>query len=117
MRVKAAADDEQYRLITECRTSGLTDYQWCLKHDIKLGTFYGWVNRLRKAGAYNIPNAAKFPKAFGQEIKTPGVIPEYLLAQTLVMEIMLNGAAIRIPNGTDRALLECTIRMLREQPC
>ena len=68
MRVKAAADDEQYRLITECRTSGLTDYQWCLKHDIKLGTFYGWVNRLRKAGAYNIPNAAKFPKAFGQEI-------------------------------------------------
>lgn len=43
MRANAVAADEQYRLIMECRASGLTDYQWCLEHDIKPGTFYNWV--------------------------------------------------------------------------
>lgn len=42
----------------ECRTSGLTDHEWCLQHDIKPGTFYNWVKRLRKAGCPETPNAA-----------------------------------------------------------
>ena len=31
--------EKQYRLIMECRQSGLTDHQWCVEHDIKPGTF------------------------------------------------------------------------------
>lgn len=50
MRATRIPADEQYRLIMECRTSGLTDHEWCLQHDIKPGTFYNWVKRLRKAG-------------------------------------------------------------------
>ena len=41
MRSKRIPAEEQYRLITECRQSGLTDHQWCVEHDIKPGTFYG----------------------------------------------------------------------------
>lgn len=43
MRSKRIPAEEQYRLIMECRQSGLTDHQWCVEHDINLGTFYNWV--------------------------------------------------------------------------
>ena len=35
MRAKLVPVNEQYRLIMECRASGMTDYQWCVEHDIK----------------------------------------------------------------------------------
>lgn len=50
MRSKKIPAEERYRLIMECRQSGLTDYQWCVEHDIKPGTFYNWVKRLRQKG-------------------------------------------------------------------
>ena len=43
MRSKRIPAEKQYRLIMECRQSGLTDHQWCVEHDIKPGTFYNWV--------------------------------------------------------------------------
>ena len=48
MRAPRVLVEEQYRLIMECRKSGLSDYQWCLNNDINPGTFYNWVKRLRK---------------------------------------------------------------------
>ena len=33
---------EQYRLVMECRQSGLSDYQWCLEQGIKPSIFYNW---------------------------------------------------------------------------
>lgn len=50
--------DEQYQLIMECRTSGLSDFQWCTEHDINPGTFYNWVKRLRRKACYEIPEPA-----------------------------------------------------------
>lgn len=55
MRAKAVTADEQYRLIMECRASGMTDYQWCMANNIKPGTFYNWVRRLRQSGDMEIP--------------------------------------------------------------
>ena len=48
MRAPRVPVEEQYRLIMECRKSGLSDHQWCLNNDINPGTFYNWVKRLRK---------------------------------------------------------------------
>ena len=50
MPAKRTLPEEQYKLIQECRASGLTDYQWCKQNDIHPGTFYNWVSRLRKRG-------------------------------------------------------------------
>lgn len=61
MRSKRIPTEEQYRLIMECRQSGLTDHQWCVEHDIKPGTFYNWVKRLRQKGCVDLqrqPHAA-----------------------------------------------------------
>lgn len=56
MKSKRIPVEEQYRLIMECRQSGLTDHQWCVEHDIKLGTFYNWVKRLRQKGCVDLPD-------------------------------------------------------------
>ena len=47
--------DQQYQLIMECRSNGLTDYQWCKDHGIHPGTFYNWVRRLRTKACHDIP--------------------------------------------------------------
>ena len=56
MRSPRVPVEEQYRLIMECRKSGLSDYQWCLNNDINPGTFYNWVSRLRKNNSKDIPD-------------------------------------------------------------
>ncbi len=43
-------------LITECRTSGLSDYQWCEQQGINKLSLSNWINRLRKAD-YQFPNS------------------------------------------------------------
>ncbi len=55
MRSKRIPAEKQYRLIMECRQSGLTDHQWCVEHDIKPGTYYNWVKRLRQKGGMDLP--------------------------------------------------------------
>ena len=60
MRSKRIPAEEQYRLIMECRQSGLTDHQWCVEHDIKPGTFYNWVKRLRQKGCVDLPASTSF---------------------------------------------------------
>ena len=40
MKTQRRTADEQYQLIMECRSSGLSDYQWCTEHNINPGTFY-----------------------------------------------------------------------------
>ena len=55
MRSKRIPAEEQYHLIMECRQSGLTDHQWCVEHNIKPGTFYNWVKRLRQKGCVDLP--------------------------------------------------------------
>ena len=42
---------EQLKLINECRTSGMTDIDWCREHGIAVSTFYYWVKQLRKEAA------------------------------------------------------------------
>ena len=56
MNTPKVSRDEQIRLIHECRTSGLSDSQWCLQHGIRPGTFYNWVSRIKKKGDVYIPD-------------------------------------------------------------
>lgn len=135
MRAKPVTADEQYRLIMECRSSGLTDYQWCIEHNIKPGTFYNWVKRLRQKGGNEVQAAARFKSPVKQEVVKieltkpaakvlePGSISEPIpyswptSSEMPVLELVMTGTTIRIPNGTDPVLLEQTIRILRELRC
>ena len=135
--VKRTAD-EQYRLIMECRSSGLSDFQWCNEHGIKPGTFYNWVKRLRNKACYEIPPATGrggYKPSEQQDVvkleivdqpvlheETPqllSVLPDHTDTNCMeaTAEIKLGSALIRISNGIDPALLAQIIRSVGGASC
>ena len=127
MRTSRVSADDQYRLIMECRRSGLSDQQWCMDHDIKPGTFYNWVKRLRQKGCQDIP--ATTGRATGRPVEQEVVriernqmlatsLPDTLLGQLPAsMELSIGNLKLKIPNGTDSMLLAQTIKVLSELAC
>ena len=51
------SDEKWLDLISECRSSGLSDKDWCMEHQIGISTFYYHVKRLRNKEC-SIPPAA-----------------------------------------------------------
>lgn len=114
---------EQYELILECRSSGMSDHQWCVAHDINPGTFYNWVKRLRRKGGYEIPqpsNRDSFSPAPKQDVVKIEILPEICMpqqpdidttpmsraaVQTAPVEIFLGNLKIRVTNDVDPCLL------------
>lgn len=119
MRAKLVPVNEQYRLIMECRASGMTDYQWCVEHDIKPGTFYNWVKRLRQSGCENIPPASRRKISARQEVvkidfsgssfevsdfsNTPETVYSSCASasEDWLLELFIADAALRIPQSAD----------------
>ena len=52
MNPKRVRKSEQVELIMECRRSGISDYQWCKSMEIRPGTFYNGVSKLRASSAF-----------------------------------------------------------------
>lgn len=130
MRATRIPADEQFRLIMECRASGLTDHEWCMQNGTRPGTFYNWVKRLRKNGCTDIPKSAGGHAHGRQEVVRIELAPPEPDGQTLTeprnvispatdnaMQLSISGAVLQIPNGTDPILLRQTIHILRELPC
>lgn len=130
MRAKATPIEEQYRLVMECRQSGLSDYNWCLEHNIKPGTFYNWVKRLRQSGAYAIPNSAgrdSYKAVPKQDVVKVELIeepvkiskPAYIMNEQVpsdfhhTLELHIGNASILISNDIDPILLAQTIQLLQ----
>ena len=134
MRAKPVAVEDQYRLIMECRASGLTDYQWCIEHGIKPGTFYNWIKRLRQKGTVLPANGVEGKPARQEVVRLD--IPKPRLPASVVqpsvllssenypnetskgfptVDLSLAGAILRIPQQTDPAFLEQLIRILTNE--
>ena len=64
MIAKPIRRDEQIKLIMQCRQSGLTDFEWCRQHNIKVGTFYNWVKRLKHAEGITFPRGGNADGTF-----------------------------------------------------
>ena len=125
------SDEEWFRIINECRRSGLSDSQWCKQHDIRESTFFCAVSRLRKK-AYAIPNRDKsidilpdsLPKQdvvridIEQEplqLSKPEpmqVMPATYLDNSHTIEIDVHGINIRVFNSVDKELLKTVLSAL-----
>ena len=125
MRLPRVPAEEQYRLIMECRKSGLSDHQWCLNNDINPGTFYNWVSRLRKSNSVDIPDKNPVSAYVPTDQEVVKIEMNSLSASNAidkstdvsVMELVTGNTGLRIPNGTDPMLLAKTIRILTELSC
>ena len=133
MRRKRLSKPEQLQMVMNCRTSGLSDYQWCQQQGIAASTFYNWITRLRKAG-YTFPESqakvAALPVKQGvvklevlpkeaeatklvehQNTRIPNpIINESLNATTV--EVEMAGATVRFFNNTNPELLKYTLECL-----
>ena len=122
MKAQRRTADEQYQLIMECRSSGLSDYQWCTEHDINPGTFYNWVKRLRKKACYDIPSATgrgDYKSNLKQDVVKLEVIPDHqgslitsagstmlpVKEASPAIEIMFGNVSIKISNDVAPELL------------
>ena len=137
MRSKRIPVEEQYRLIMECRQSGLTDHQWCMEHDIKPGTFYNWVKRLRQKGCVDFPESTgrsyRAPESqevvrvdFHDTAPLPVEQPFNVISVSTErnnlpvaepMKLSVGSFHLTIPNGTDPQLLAQTLRIVKELEC
>ena len=137
MRSKRIPAEEQYRLIMECRQSGLTDHQWCVEHDIKPGTFYNWVKRLRQKGcmdlpastgrSHSAPESQEVVRVDFHDTDTPSyeqplnMIPASTKRNNISvaepMRLSVGSFLLTIPNGTDPKLLAQTLRIMKELEC
>lgn len=122
-RRKRTSSQEQYRLLMECRTSVLSDHQWCKENGIEPSTFYNWVSRLRKKGISDFPepcHAGEFSPALVQDVVKPDICPEktfepspaYQYQITSTIEISIGDAIVRISNDVDPVLLSQVMRCL-----
>lgn len=130
MKAKRVNRKEQLNLIMKCRSSGLSDYQWCEAHGIHPGTFYNWVSKLRKAGV-TLPDSES--KHLGtpvhQEVVKVDLVPNQAPATTIMeqntsilamhatdasvaMEIVMGNSTIRFFNNTNPDLIRTTLQCL-----
>ena len=129
MNANVVRKPEQIRLITECRRSGLSDYQWCTEQGINPGTFYNWVSKLRKAG-YIIPDSES--KVCGtpamQEIVRLDLVTREMSAPDMATqntshkasasspciaaEIEYGNIRIRLFNGADDLVIQNTLKCI-----
>ena len=125
------SDEEWFRIINECRRSGLSDSQWCKQHDIRESTFFCAVSRLRKK-AYAIPNRDKSTDILPDSLPKQDVVridiepeplqlsrpeqmqvmPAVYLDNSHTIEIDVHGINIRVFNSVDRELLKTVLSAL-----
>lgn len=125
------SDEEWFRIINECRRSGLSDSQWCKQHDIRESTFFCAVSRLRKK-AYAIPNRDKSTDILPDSLPKQEVIridiepepiqlskpepmqvmPATYLDNSHTIEIDVHGINIRVFNSVDKELLKTVLSAL-----
>lgn len=130
MKSKRVSTDEQFRLIMECRQSGLSDHQWCLVNDINPSTFYNWINRNRKRGMIIpmssdqvkktstplqevvkvdlLPDSKSVPAPMQIE-HNACIVPNLVTRELPTVEILIGNATIRFFNSTDKSLIETTL--------
>lgn len=128
MTKRIVRKDEQIQLIMECRQSGLSDYQWCQRHDINVGTFYNWVSKLRKAG-YTFPDSKSKTEgtAVVQDVVKVNLvnedIPSPIIEQntrplaitstpSVAAELAIGNVTLRLFNGADQNLIRCAMQCM-----
>lgn len=105
-------------LITQCRSSGLTDRQWCLQNGIPVSTFYYHARSLRKK-ACKIPEAAD-PAVQKQEVvqiplwEMEANAPKTVASSMSSISLEMQGVRIEIHEKAGAEVIRNTLLALRQ---
>lgn len=91
-------DEHWLNLINQCRTSGLTDHQWCIENGIPASTFYYHVRALRKK-ACEVPETVEAAAQKQEVVRIPFLETEQHLSDPVALptpSICLEMQGVRI---------------------
>lgn len=96
------SDDEWIKIITDCRTSGLSDIAWCREHNIRTSTFYANVRRLTEKACQLPVN----PRSSGREYHeiVPLRIQDEPLEQIIRQEDVISQSSLASTDVSDVAV-------------
>lgn len=120
-RNRRRTDQEWMDLIQDCRTSGLTDRQWCEENHISLSNFYKRIRKLRE-NAYEVPErtgsvqegrneVVEITASFPEDINRPA--PQISAADTAV-RLVFKGIPVEITNAASMDAVFHTISVLEK---
>ena len=120
--------DEWFKLVQECRKSGMTDAQWCLANGISRHTLNKAITRLRKR-SYAIPSQKPHDiydlTSPSQDVVKVDIVPDVqpsgeMIPKTVqhidnshMIEITFGDIHISLSNGADPVLVSKTLSLLR----
>ena len=113
-----ATNKHWLELVTQCRTSGLTDRQWCMQNGIPVSTFYYHVRALRKK-AYAVPETAESFEQKQEVVqiplweKEPQVLESHSVAPPSVC-LEMQGIRIEIQEQAGAEVIRNTLLALRQ---
>lgn len=116
---------QKLKIVTDCRTSGLSAKAWLQEHGIHENTYYNWIKQLRAAACeLPEPTFSKLPAAAPNEIVQVNLVrePEAMTVRNAdqgdpALEVVLGGASIRVYDSATAELLDMVMRVLRRQVC
>lgn len=110
-----------FALINECRTSGLSDHQWCKENDVCYSTFYYHVKQLQKE-ACELPTSIRkcivpmeqevVPLNFS-EIEEPIYTTGTHTISDVAISLQLNNVTLHISNAANADVISNTIQALQ----
>ena len=122
---------EWQALITEARSSGMTDAQWCLANGISRNTFNNAIKRLRKKAcdlptpSRKRPNDTHDLTTLKQEVVQVDIVPDVERPEGLIpkdnsfldnshmIEISFGDIKVSLCNGADPVLVSKTLSLIR----
>ena len=122
---------EWQALITEARSSGMTDSQWCLANGISRNTFNNAIKRLRKKACDLPTSSRKRPNdihdltTLKQEVVQVDIVPDVQCPEEMIpkdnsfldnshmIEISFGDIKVSLCNGADPVLVSKTLSLLR----
>lgn len=125
---------ERFDLVTTCLASGVSICTWCKENNIPTGTFYSWINQVKKSGyQVNYPQRNTSHQVEVANLKQDVVKVDILQEDTDVIEypqssykpvpsdnevhqvltLKSGSLSLEIPNGTDMTLLSQVISAMR----
>ncbi len=126
---------EWFDLITLCRQSGLSDYDWCKNHDIPASSFYNAVSKLRKK-AVQLPDSAFHTTSqtlditsSKQDVVRIDIEPDSPSAavyqrntvshfdNSYTIEISIRNVMVKVSNDVDRNALDIVLDAIRSESC
>ena len=117
--MRTTSNDEHWlKLITQCRSSGLTDRQWCIENGIPVSTFYYHVRALRKK-ACEVPQAVDAAAQKQEVVQIPLREMEQHTADTVALHrpsicLEMQGIRIEIHEQAGANVIRNTLLPLRQ---